>query len=74
VTDALEDRVGAAVAGRIAYPCDCLVTAVGNDVRRAELPRQRDPVGMTAKKDDAHGAEAAGGDDAARSAGFKARN
>ena len=49
VADALEDGVGAEAVGELADALDRLVAALADDVRRAELLRQRDPVGMPAR-------------------------
>ena len=64
--DALEDGVDAEAAGELAHALDGLVAALADDVRRAELARERDPVGVTAEDDDLLGAEPRGGDHAAQ--------
>src|SRR5205807_3132744 len=55
--DALEDGVDAEAAGELAHPLDCLVAALADDVRGAELLCERDPVVMAAEDDDPLGAE-----------------
>ena len=69
VADALEDGVGAEAAGQLAHALDRLLAALADDVGRAELSRQRDPVGMAAEEDDLLGAEPLGGDHAAQADG-----
>ena len=65
VPDALEDGVGAESAGQLADPLDRGVAPLADDIRRAELARQRNAVGVTAEHDDLLRAETTGGDDAA---------
>ena len=65
MADAFEHGVGAEAAGELAHALDRLVAALADDVGRAELPRERDPVGVAAEQDDLLGAEALRGDHAA---------
>src|SRR6266705_2395645 len=67
--DALEDGVDAHAAGQLAHACNGLLAPLAHDVRRAELSRQGDPVGMVAHHDNLLGAEAPGGDDGAEADG-----
>src|SRR5205085_803737 len=68
-THTLEHGVSAEAVGELAYALDGLVASLADDVRRAELLRNRDAVGMTAQEDDSLGAEAPGGDHAAQADG-----
>ena len=69
VADALEDGVGAEAAGQLAHALDRLVAALADDVGRAELPRERDPVRVAAEEDDPLRAEPLRGDHAAEADG-----
>src|SRR5207244_4255783 len=60
--DALEDGVDAEAAGQRAHARDRLLAPLLHDVRRAELFRQGDSVGMVAQDHDPLGAETPGGD------------
>ena len=62
VSDALEHRVRAETAGQLADALDGLVAALADDVRGAELARQRDAVGVAAEQDDLLGPETLRGD------------
>ena len=59
----------AEAAGYLAHARDCLVTSLANDIRRAELSGECDPVGVTAEDDDLLCAESPRGDDAAQADG-----
>ena len=59
---ALEYRVGAEPAGELAHALDCVLAALADDIGRAELARQGDPVLVAAEDDDLLGAQALGGD------------
>ena len=63
--DAFEDGVRPEAARELAYALDSLFAALADNVGRAELARQRDPVGVAAEHDDLLRAEAARGDHAA---------
>src|SRR5205085_8406335 len=67
--DALEDRVDAEAAGELVHAFDRLVAALADDVRRAELLRERGPVRMPAEDDDVLGAQAPRGDHPAQADG-----
>src|SRR5881396_445541 len=67
--DALEHGVDAHAAGQRPHALNRLLAPLAHDVRRAELSRQGDPVGMVAHHDDLLGAEAPGGDDGAEADG-----
>ena len=69
VADALEHGVRAESAGELAHALDRLLAALAHDIGRAELARQRDPVGMPAEDHDLFRAEAPRGDDAAEADG-----
>ena len=58
--------MGSVPAGELAHPLDGLVAALPDDVGRAEVPREFDPVGVAAKDDDLLGAQAFRGDYAAQ--------
>ena len=62
--DALERRVDADAVGQLLDRLDGLVAALGDDVGRAELARERLAVGVAAQRDDPLGAEALGGEHA----------
>jgi len=62
--DGLDDRVGAEPAGERFDLCDSVVTALFDDVRRAELAGEGLAVGVPAERDDPLGAELLGGQDA----------
>src|SRR5439155_1677249 len=72
--DAFEDSVNAEDAGELAHALNRLVASLAHDVRCAELPRQRDSVGMAAQDDDLLGAEAAGGNHTAQTDGAVSDN
>ena len=57
MADAFEHGVGAEAAGQLEHALDRLVAPLAHDVRRTELLGDRDPIGMTAEKDDLLGAE-----------------
>jgi hypothetical protein len=65
--DALQQ--GAEAAGELAYQLYRLVASFAHCVGCAELPGQRDPVGMPAQDGDLLGAEALDGDHAAQATG-----
>jgi hypothetical protein len=64
--DALEDGIDAEPARELANTLHRFLAALADDVRRAELARQRDPVRTTAEHDDLRGAKPLGGDNAAQ--------
>ena len=68
-TDALEHGVRAEAAGQLSHALDRLLAALADDVGRAELLRQCDPVRVAAEQDDLLGAEALRGDHAAEADG-----
>jgi hypothetical protein len=55
--DSLEDGVDAKAVGELAHALDGLLASLAHDVRCAELPRQRDSLGMTSQEDDLLGSE-----------------
>ncbi len=59
----------AEAVGEFAHALDGLLASLAHEVGRAELSRQRDPVGMAPEDDDLLGAETPGGDDAAQADG-----
>ncbi len=61
--------MGAEAVGQLLHALDRLVAAFLDDVRRAELPGQRDPVLVVAEHDDPLGAEPLRGDHAAQADG-----
>jgi hypothetical protein len=65
VADALEDGVGAEAPGELEHSLDRPLASFADDLGGAELPRQRDAVGVTAEQDDPLGAQSTGGDDPA---------
>ncbi len=72
--DALEDGVDVEAVGEFAQALDRLLASLAHDVRRAELSRQRDPVGMAVEDDDLLGTEAPGSDHAAQADGAVTNN
>ena len=62
--DGLDDRVGTEPAGEVLDLRDSIVTALFDDVRRAELAGEGLAVGVPAERDDPLGAELLGGQDA----------
>src|SRR5215207_7155082 len=69
VTDALQHGMGALTTGELADTLDGLLTALRDDVGRAELAGERDAVRVTAEDDDLLGTEPLGGDDGAEADG-----
>ena len=59
----------AVTAGQLAHPLDRFVAALADDVGRAELSRERDPVSVPAEHDDLLGAEPLRGDHTAEADG-----
>jgi hypothetical protein len=55
-TNALEHRIDSESIRQFAHVFDRLLTALAHDVGRAELFRQRNPLGITTEKDDLFGA------------------
>ena len=64
----------AEAVGQLAYALDCLVAALADDVRCAELLSERDPIWMAAEENDLLGPEASGGDHAAQADGAVAND
>ena len=65
MTHALEDGVGSEARGELEHALDGRLSALADDVGGAEIPRQRDAVGVTAEQDDPFRAQSTGGDDPA---------
>src|SRR5437762_152316 len=63
--DALEHCVDAVAVGQFLDALDRLGPSFADDVGRAELARERNPLLVAAQDDDPHGAESLGGDHAA---------